>query len=112
MRRRRIRPTWRASISASAAALLLGAGLRCGDHAPPAGVWQTVLHDQPGALLSVWGYTERDVYVVGADSRDSLGPQVLHYDGAQWLRLDTGVDAGSLWWAYGVAPDTVYMVGT
>lgn len=65
-----------------------------------------ILH---GAILSVWGTSQDDVFLVGAD--DGEGPLVLHWDGTAWARLATGT-TGDLWWVFGVAgADTVWMSG-
>jgi hypothetical protein len=72
--------------------------------------WQPVQTNLPGALLSVWGTSDHDVYVVGTDARDGTGPLVLRYDG-HWRHVPTGLTSGDLWWVYGVAPNAVYMVG-
>jgi hypothetical protein len=67
------------------------------DDAPPRGRLSLVLHDLPAALLSVSGGSPTDVYAVGADPDDGLGPLVLHYDGTMWTRLPSGA-GGDLWW--------------
>jgi hypothetical protein len=64
-----------------------------------------------GALLSVWGTGERDVWAVGADARDGLGPLVLHFDGVDWERMETGESAGTLWWVFGFDAGPVFMGG-
>jgi sugar lactone lactonase YvrE len=56
------------------------------------------LQGLPGALLSIAGTSANDVYAVGADGHDGLGPYVLHYSGGYWRRLDTGLTGGNLWW--------------
>ncbi len=89
-------------------ALLLCA---CGDDTPPASSWETVEEGLPGALLSVWGSASDDIWTVGADARDGSGPVVLHYDGVDWTRVDTGQSAGSLWWVFGFAGGPIYMGG-
>lgn len=83
----------------------------CSDPAPTF-AWQTVLSELPGAMLSVWGSSSRDVYVVGAQGQDGTGPYALHYDGRAWTRINTGLRGGDLWWVHGIAPDTVFMVGS
>lgn len=83
----------------------------CSDPAPTF-AWQTVLSDLPGAMLSVWGSSSRDVYVVGAQGQDGTGPYALHYDGRAWTRINTGLRGGDLWWVHGIAPDTIFMVGS
>jgi hypothetical protein len=92
---------------AIASCLILGA---CGGDDPPS--WQVVARDLPGALFSVWGTSGSDVYVVGADGHDGHGPQVRHFDGTAWSRLDTGMTGGDLWWVFGFAGGPVYMGGS
>jgi hypothetical protein len=72
--------------------------------------WQEVLTDLPGALISVWGSSENDVWAVGGDP-EGTGPMVVHFDGTRWTRHDAGV-TGDLWWVHGFGPgDPVYMGG-
>lgn len=84
----------------------------CSDDPAPTFAWQTMLSGLPGAALSVWGTSSQNVYVVGADALDGSGPYALHFNGQRWDRLNTGLRDGTLWWVHGVAPDTVFMVGT
>ena len=93
--------------------LLLALCAACGAEAKPAesDPWQVVLERLPGALLSVWGSSASDVWAVGGDAGDGLGPMVLHYDGATWQRLDSGVE-GDLWWVFGFAHGPVFMGGS
>jgi hypothetical protein len=65
----------------------------------------------PGALFSVWGKDERDVWVVGSDAKDGHGPLVLHYDGTRWIRKAV-VSTGDLWWVHGFENGLVFMGGT
>ncbi|MCA9624372.1 MAG: hypothetical protein KC731_35360 [Myxococcales bacterium] len=102
--------------------LLAGAVFACGDEPGPPGTggggaggmaptW-TLVHDKlPGALLSVWGTSESDVWTVGGDARDGTGPLVLHYDGTAWSRVETGLTAGDLWWVYGFEGGPIFMGG-
>lgn len=73
--------------------------------------WALVHEDLPGALLSIWGTSDTDVWVVGADARDGAGPLVLHYDG-QWQRVMTGQAQGDLWWVFGFDGGPLYMGGS
>jgi hypothetical protein len=73
--------------------------------------WQVVHEGLPGALLSVWGESATDVWAVGADARDGTGPLVLHFDGEEWERLETGRSGGDLWWVFGVPGGPIYMGG-
>ena len=70
--------------------------------------WQAVHEDLDGALLSVWGSAEDDVWTVGGDAGD--GPMVMHWDGSAWQTLDAG-SAGDLWWVFGFSGGPVYMGG-
>lgn len=72
--------------------------------------WHVVGRHLPGALLSVWGTSASNVFVVGGDAGDGHGPAVLHYDGAAWTRLDTA-QQGDLWWVFGFPDGPVYMGG-
>lgn len=56
-----------------------------------------ILQGLPGALLSISGRSADDVYAVGRDPGDGLGPLVMHWNGANWRRLRSGV-TGDLWW--------------
>ena len=84
----------------------LGAG--CSDE--PDASWQVVHEELPGALLSVWGTSADDVWAVGGDPNDGMGPMVVHWDGAGWQRLDSG-HVGDLWWVFGFAGGPIYMGG-
>src|SRR5690242_4873825 len=74
--------------------------------------WAVVTENQPAALLSVWGSSASDVWVVGGDPRDGTGPIVEHYDGAMWTKMDTGQRNVDLWWVKGFADGTVFMSGS
>jgi len=73
-------------------------------------VWSAAQDQLPGALLSVWGTTDSDVWAVGADAGDGAGPTVLHLGPSGWSQLDTG-ESGDLWWVYGFAGGPVFMGG-
>ena len=79
---------------------------------PVVDTWQIVHEGAAGALLSVWGTSARDVWVVGADALDGSGPVVLHLDGDAWQRVPTGLAQGDLWWVFGFEGGPVYMGGT
>jgi len=71
-----------------------------------------ILEDLPGALLSISGRAHDDVYAVGADPDDGMGPLVMHWDGRTWRRLRTGV-SGDLWWISDTLVDGAFlMAGT
>jgi len=84
----------------------------CGDddgETPPA-EWQVVHEELPGALLSIWGTSENDVWSVGGDAGDGDGPTVMHWDGSAWDTLDAQSE-GDLWWVFGFDGGPVYMGG-
>ena len=71
-------------------------------------VWSRLIESPNAALLSVHGTSARDIYTVGADSGD--GPLVLHWDGMNWERLESGLK-GDLWWVHAI-DDVVFMTGS
>ena len=73
--------------------------------------WQLVHEELPGALLSVWGTGADDVWMVGGDGRDGMGPLVIHWDGVAFERVDSGLDSGALWWVFGFPGGPIYMGG-
>jgi hypothetical protein len=75
-------------------------------HAPLA--WSRVASSDSAALLSVHGTSAKDVWMAGAD--DGKGPVVLHFDGAAWQRVETGV-RGDLWWVNATAQGPVFFAG-
>jgi hypothetical protein len=78
--------------------------------ATPQPTWSVVHDGLPGALLSVWGTSATDVWAVGGDAGDGAGPTVMHLDGDEWSRLETG-QSGDLWWVYGFAGGPIFMGG-
>lgn len=82
-------------------------GGKADDGAP----WSLVLDHLDGALMSVTGTSAKDVWAVGADTRDGNGALVLHFDGMSWRRKQTGI-AADLWWAHVFGPDSVMMGGS
>ncbi|HZO16814.1 MAG TPA: hypothetical protein VFB62_26235 [Polyangiaceae bacterium] len=95
------------------AALLLTGCPDDGETEPPPSeaVFEIVHSRLSGALLSVWGTSENDVWTVGGDARDGTGPNVFHYDGSSWEQKMTGIAQGNLWWVYGFAGGPIYMGG-
>jgi hypothetical protein len=58
--------------------------------------------------MGVHGRSAEDVWVVGAD--DGRGPVVLHYEGEEWTREDTGT-VGDLWWVQALSGGTTFFAG-
>ena len=61
-----------------------------------------------GWLLNVWGPSGDDLYTVGGTPESGV---VMHFDGAEWSELDTGLDVPLLNWVHGFGPDSIWMVG-
>jgi len=66
--------------------------------AEPSDEWQIVFEQLPGALISVAGTSEDDVWVAGADGGE--GSTLLHYDGQVWDQKNTGLTGVDLWWIH------------
>lgn len=98
----------RGRASAFAAQLALLVLVACNSSESPA--WQVVARHMSTAVVSVWGTSASDVFLVGGDTGDGHGPLVRHFDGASWTRLDTG-QIGNLWWVFGFSGGPVYMGG-
>lgn len=73
--------------------------------------WYVEHEHVSGALMSVWGTSSEDMWIVGADALDGTGPTVLHFDGLAWERVLTGQPHGDLWWVHGFDDGPVYMGG-
>jgi len=71
--------------------------------------WAWVAHSQAAALLGVHGTSENDVWLSGAD--DGRGPVVLHWNGRDWSRAETGVRA-DLWWVHATSGGPVFFGGS
>lgn len=99
----------RSSIAFVASALLLVA---CNgappEPAPPAVELKVVAEHEGAAFMAVHGRSADDVWAVGAD--DGMGPVVLHYQGKEWTREETGV-RGDLWWVQALADGTTFFAG-
>lgn len=68
------------------------------DSAESLRAWQDVAENLPGALMSVWGTTADNVYVVGADAGE--GPMAFHLANGVWTPI-AGFGSGDLWWVSG-----------
>jgi len=114
-------------VLAACAVLAVGAVAACSSDPPPATdggtdasvdapaaalVWQPVLENLDGALLSVWGPRgTRELYAVGGPLGNSgFEALALRYDGAAWKRL-AATGERSYWWVHGTGPSDVWMVG-
>jgi hypothetical protein len=73
--------------------------------------WQMAA-SEPAALLSVWGTSASDVWVVGGRSQLAGAPTLLHYDGTAWTRIDSGQRGIDLWWVFGFEGGDVFFSGT
>src|SRR5690348_4618568 len=106
-----LRPSHCALPLACALLFALGCGDSSDAHAdagtkPTKRPFKIVLEHLDGALMSVTGTADDDVWAVGANTQDAKGALVLHYDGSSWQRLATGVEA-NLWWAHAFGKDNL-----
>jgi hypothetical protein len=114
------------SIGALAAAALaaVGSALGCspgpgpggtggtGGAAPSAPAWQVVYEGTAlgGAVLSVWGPSASEVFVVGGPLGNGGNAVAWHLEGSAWKSLGvTGTD--SFWWVTGTSATDVWMSG-
>ena len=96
----------------AALALLCGLLAACGgDEEPDAPKWQLVFQDLPGALISVSGTSERDVWAVGGDPGDGSGAFALHFDGSAWKQISPGQPV-DLWWVHAIPGGPVFIGGS
>ncbi len=83
----------------------------CGSSAVDDSASWTLVHSKlPGALMAVWGSSADDVWAVGADRGDGTGATAMHFDGADWEQLETGV-SGDLWWVFGFEDGPIFLGG-
>lgn len=72
--------------------------------------WRPVLQNLDGALLSIWGSSERDVWAVGGSLGNGFDALVVRFDGTVWRRATPG-KTDSYWWVHGTAATDVWLVG-
>lgn len=102
------------SAAVSLFGLLMAVG--CSDPEPegpedePAS-WSLLAEELSGALFSIAGTAEDDVWVVGSNRGAGDGPTVLHWDGDEWSEPETGQTEGDLLWVT-VAGDDVFAGGS
>ena len=90
--------------------LLLCVLVACGGDDGPS--WHMLSTKQPAALLSIWGTSPRDVWVVGGRSELDGAPTLLHLDGDAWTRVDSGLHGVDLWWVFGFDGGDVFFTGS
>ena len=74
--------------------------------------WHSLAENLEGALFSVSGTSADNVWIAGADQHDGNGPTVLHWNGAQWGRLATGLDSGDLLWVLVFEAGPMFFTGS
>ncbi len=74
--------------------------------------WHQVFSELPGSLYSVSGTSTSNVWTVGADYDDGMGPSVLHFDGTSWSRVDPGLTEGDFWWVHIFDADSMVFSGS
>ncbi len=74
--------------------------------------WHMTTSEAPGALLSVWGTSASDVWVVGGRGELAGAPTILHLEGETWNRVDSGERSIDLWWVFGFDGGDVFFTGS
>lgn len=72
--------------------------------------WRPVLEGLEGALLSVWGTSEKDIWTVGGSLGNGGDAYVLRFDGNVWKRVRPG-GTETFWWVHGTSANDVWLVG-
>jgi hypothetical protein len=86
-------------------------GVDAGDAAPAPVEWTPVLEHLDGALLSIWGTSEHDIWTVGGPLGNSgFESLVMRFDGTAWQRSATG-GTETYWWVHGTGANDVWLVG-
>jgi hypothetical protein len=73
--------------------------------------WQMVFEGLDPALLSIWGSSADDIWIVGSNPDDGGGPLVVQWDGAEFRRHRNDAD-GDLWWVTGNGESSIWMAGS
>lgn len=84
-----------------------------GGSPPSEPAWQAIFEDGEldRALLSVWGTSSSNVFVVGGPLGNAgFDALAMRYDGSVWHDLAPG-GADSFWWVHGSGDDDVWLVG-
>jgi hypothetical protein len=74
--------------------------------------WEEVLSasEIDGVVLSAWGSSPANVFVVGGSLGNGAESLVLNFDGRRWHRLSPG-GTETYWWVGGTSASDVWMVG-
>ncbi len=87
------------------------AAIDAADAAPAPIEWTPVIQNLDGALLSIWGTSERDIWTVGGPLGNSgFESLVMRFDGNVWRRMKT-TGTETYWWVHGTGPSDVWLVG-
>ncbi|MCP4714054.1 MAG: hypothetical protein GY868_02970 [Deltaproteobacteria bacterium] len=65
--------------------------------------WQEMSIDSKAGLSAIWGTSSSDIFAAGSS--------ILHYDGKNWVDMETGLDDFYLTDLWGTASDSIYSVG-
>lgn len=74
------------------------------------GEWRVVLDNLDGALLSIWGSNEKDIWTVGGSLGNGGDALVLRFDGTGWRHEKPG-GKETYWWVHGSSANDVWLVG-
>jgi hypothetical protein len=83
-----------------------------GDDTATPRAWTLALVDHPAAMLSAWGSSATDVWVVGSRTELAGGPTIFHYDGTAWSQIDSEQASLDLWVVFGFDNGDVFFGGS
>lgn len=68
----------------------------------------------PGALLSAWGTSDSDMWIVGGtqEATPASSPILMHWSGGKWTNYQISTLKGTFWWVSSGDSGTVWMAGT
>jgi len=73
--------------------------------------WSPVFDELDGTLLSAWGPSLDELWLVGGGLGAPGEALAVRHDGDRWTRIESGTDE-TFWWVWGSGPDDVFFVGT
>lgn len=80
------------------------------DAGPVAATWRPVIEHLDGAVLSIWGTSEKDIWAVGGALGNGQDALAIRFDGTTWKRVAPG-GKDSYWWVHGTSSSDVWLVG-
>ncbi len=77
---------------------------------PATASWRPVIEHLDGAVLSIWGNSEKDIWAVGGAIGNGQDALAVRFDGTTWKRATPG-GKDTFWWVHGTSANDVWLVG-